>query len=177
MAQKTRTRPAILKLQKSENLNEPDFWMLPDVHKLSSKKAHEKAKGDLYVAFARVCDEWYTELQLGEGLRADCSMDYQGTRFHFEVDLGTETWDELKTKIDRYIQYSERGEKTIFVLADGPRRTAKATHDKLNVYLSERKRGRQFSWTMLDWITTKPFAPCLVNSLHEQLTIDDLCVT
>jgi len=157
--------------------------MLPDVPRLSSKKAHEKAKGDLYVAFARVCDGWYTELPIGDGLRADCSMDYRGKRFHFEVDLGTETWDDLKDKIDKYILYASPNERTIFVLRDGPRRTAQTTHIKLDSYLSEKRRpngnrtGRQFSWAALGVISVKPFAPCLTNSLREQLSIDDLCAT
>ena len=166
----------LVKHQKRENLNEPDLWMLGDIERIKpSKYYHEIAKGDLYVAY-RECDEWYNEIPIGEGLRSDCSMDYKGVRVHFEVDLGSEPMDDLFNKIENYIRHCPSGDKTIFVLRDGVRRTARTTGNNLYAYLIDRKRGRQFSWTLLDMLKKDPFGEWLFNPLQDEpLTLDDLC--
>jgi hypothetical protein len=171
-------KPVLVKRQERRNLNEPDLWMLPKTEKIrDGKYYHELAKGDLYVAYARVCGEWYAELSFGD-LVADCSMIYQGIRVHFEVDRATEPIEKLYDKIEKYIFYAPHTDKTIFVLDDGPKRTAKTTGNLLYSYLVDRKRGRQFSWTKLSLITQYPFGQCLFNSMqNEPLTIDELCST
>jgi hypothetical protein len=165
----------LLKHQKRENPNASDLWMLPDTPRVTpTKKAHEIAKGELYVAYNKV-EEWYNELLIGEGLRSDCSMLY-GVRVHFEVDLGTEAMDSLFEKVDKYIRYCPRDEKTIFVLRDGIRRTAKTTGSNLNAYLYEKRRGKQFSFTRLDLITSDPYGKWLFNPLQDEpLNLDELC--
>src|SRR5690242_14396712 len=74
---KRMAKDKLLKQQKGEHQNAPDLWMLPETPRVTpTKKAHELAKGDLYVAYSQV-EHWYNELPIGEGLRSDCSMFYR----------------------------------------------------------------------------------------------------
>ena len=151
--------------------------MLPSTDKIrDGKYYHELAKGDLYVAYARACEDWQAEFSYGD-LVTDCSMVYKGIRVHFEVDRATEPIEKLHDKIDKYIYYAPHTDKTIFVLDDGPKRLATTTGNLLHSYLVNRKRGRQFSWTKLAMLKTDPFGQWLFNSLLEQLSIDELCST
>jgi hypothetical protein len=152
--------------------------MLPACERIrDGKYYHEVAKGDLYVCYARACDDWQAELSLGD-LVPDCSMIYQGISVHFEVDRATEPIEKLYDKIEKYIHYAPHTDKTIFVLDDGPKRFAKTTGNLLYSYLLSRKRGRQFSWTKLSLIKSSPFGACLFNPLQDEpLTIDELCST
>ena len=171
-------KPVLVKAQAKKNLNEPWLWMLPATEKIrDGKYYHELAKGDLYVAYARRCDDWQAEKSFGD-LVTDCSMTYRGISVHFEVDRATEAIDKLYDKIERYIHYAPHTDKTIFVLDDGPKRLAKTTGNLLYSYLSGRKRGRQFSWTRLSLLVKEPFGQWLFNPLqNEPLSIDELCST
>jgi hypothetical protein len=170
-------KPILVKRQERRNLNEPDLWMLPATERIrDGKYYHELAKGDLYALYANVCEDWQAEMSLGD-LVPDCSMVYNGISVHFEVDRATEPMDKLYSKIERYIRYAPHTEKTIFVLESGSKRKATATGSELFAYLTDRKRGRQFSWTTLSMLKTDPFGLYLFNSLNERLTIDELCST
>jgi hypothetical protein len=174
---KRMAKDKLVKQQKGEHQSAVDLYMLPDIPRVTpTKKTHEITKGDLYVAYYEV-ERWYNELSIGAGLRSDCSMVYNGVPVHFEVDLATEPMENLFEKIENYIRHCPSGDKTVFVLKDGVRRTAKTTGSNLHAYLSERKRGRQFSWTRIDLIMGEPYGAWLFNSLPEKITLDELCAT
>lgn len=96
------------------------MFMLPSTHRLKSsgKFLHEQAGADLFVAFKPHIKRWAHEPST-KSMRADRGMQFEnGLTVYFKVDRITENIQDLKDKVNNYIQYeSETSERFYVVFA------------------------------------------------------------
>jgi hypothetical protein len=178
MIKNNRHRPSAERIEIHEVTleNGHDWVVLKGTEKARiGKYYHETAKADLYVALQAYCDFWIVEYPLGDGaLVPDITMDFMGTRFHVEVDLGNEKPDDLLGKVDRYVYYAGDGEKVIIALRDGKYR-ASQTGSYIIQYCQEKRLGNFVTATFLDTLLKRPTDEILVSPKEGRISILSLC--
>jgi len=136
------------------------------------KYEHETVKGNLYVAFQHLCDEWVNELAFPD-LTSDVSVLFRETRFHIEVDLGNMEPAKLFSKIDRYVAYAGPGEKVIFLLRDGNRK-ALTVGTAIMEYCTEKRLGNFVTAGGLDNFLRFPTGNVLNSPKDGRISITQL---
>ncbi len=136
------------------------------------KYEHETVKGNLYVAFQHLCDEWVNEWAFPD-LVSDASVVFRGARFHLEVDLGNMEPVKLFSKIDRYTAYAGSGEKVIFLLRDGNRK-ASTIGAALMEYCTGKRLGNFVTAGGLDNFLRFPLGDVLNSPKDGRISITQL---
>lgn len=164
-----------------EHNNQPKVWMLPGVDYPQNfyTRAHELDVAALFVACYPHVTHW--DSQWGEleketlniphyKVNYDARMVLNGRVYLWEVDRGTEDFDQLFAKVDKYIQFSKSlppdSFQVIFTMQKYRRSKVKNRANKLLEYLASKKHRNQFLVVMHDEVLENPLGAVYVSPLN-----------
>lgn len=167
-----------IKVHELKKLGIPDMFMLPSTHRLKSsdKFLHEQAGADLFVAFKSHIKRWAHEPYI-KSMRADRGMQFEnGLTIYFEVDRMTENPQDLKDKVDNYLQYYAETEERFHVVFTfvGNQEKVQKRGNKIIPYLQEKSRGDQFLIVNHARLISNPFGQVLYSPRDEILSVSML---
>ena len=153
---------------------------------------HEICCAELYVAYrlsgklagwsAGWTPDLYRRVGRGSGLNPDAILELEGSNqtVFFEVDMGTESYDTLDSKVQRYLQLDGRIRPfvVVFTFQDNADRNctwSQRTGFFLDNIAERHGRGKQFSGACHYALVNEPLEPAIFTySGTEKLSIVDL---
>lgn len=168
-----------VKIHELSKFGIPDMFMLPATNRLKSsdKFLHEQAGADLFVTYYPFMKRWAHEPFINS-MRADRGLQLKddGLTVYFEVDRITENIQDLRDKVDNYIQYSNHTKEPFHVIFAfvGTQEKVRRRGDKFIPYLKAKRRGDQFLIVNHEKLIADPFGQVLYSPRDEILSLSML---
>lgn len=161
--------------------NQPKVWMLPGVDYPENFyiRRHELDVADLFIAYNRHVTHWDTEWGELERTKLnipryrvnyDARMVLNGRVYLWEVDRGSEDFEQLSAKIGKYIQFSEslppESFQVVFTMQKYRRLHLGNRADKLLKFIADKKRRNQFVVALHSQVLADPLGAVFVSPLE-----------